>query len=67
MRVISYSDAKSKLNQVIDQVVADVSANVIFRRNADAVVLMSFETYDTMVENMRLTKQHVWPTPDGRY
>lgn len=56
MRVISYSDARSQLKQVIDQVVADSDITVIARRNADNAVLMSLDTYNSMVETMHLLR-----------
>lgn len=56
MRVISYSDARSQLKQVIDQVVADSDITVIARRDADNAVLMSLDTYNSMVETMHLLR-----------
>lgn len=56
MRVISYSDARSQLKQVIDQVVADSDITVIARRDADNAVLLSLDTYNSMVETMHLLR-----------
>ena len=56
MRVISYSDARSQLKQVIDQVVADSDITVIARRDANNAVLMSLDTYNSMVETMHLLR-----------
>jgi len=56
MRVINYSDARSQFKQVIDQVVADADVTVISRRDADDAVLMSLETYNSMVETMHLLR-----------
>ncbi len=56
MRIISYSDARSQLKQVIDQVVADSDITVIARRDADNAVLMSLDTYNSMVETMHLLR-----------
>ena len=56
MRVINYSDARSQLKQVIDQVVADADVTVISRRDADDAVLMSLDTYNSMVETMHLLR-----------
>ena len=56
MRVINYSDARSQFKQVIDQVVADADVTVISRRDADDAVLMSLDTYNSMVETMHLLR-----------
>lgn len=56
MQVISYSDARSQLKQVIAQVVADSDITVIARRDANNAVLMSLDTYNSMVETMHLLR-----------
>lgn len=37
MRVISFSEARNKLNTVLDQVVEDADCTIITRRDADDV------------------------------
>jgi len=44
MRVINFSDAKSQLNQVVDQVVDDADFTIIVRRYAQSAVVMSMDT-----------------------
>ena len=56
MQVISYSDARSQLKQVIAQVVADSDITVIARRDANNAFLMSLDTYNSMVETMHLLR-----------
>jgi antitoxin YefM len=44
MRIINFSDARSSLRTVIDQVVEDADVTVISRRDAPDAVVMSLET-----------------------
>lgn len=54
MRVVSFSEARSNLKQVIDEVVDDRDVIVISRRNAPDAVLMSLETYNSWRETVHL-------------
>ncbi len=56
MRVINFSDARTQFKQVIDQVVADQDVAIISRRDADDAVLMSLDTYNSMMETFHLLK-----------
>ena len=56
MRVVSYSEARSRFKEVIDQVVDDADVTIISRRDADHAVLMSLQTYESMVETLHLLK-----------
>jgi len=56
MRVINFSDARNQLKQVIDQVVADCDVAIISRRDAEDAVVMSLDTYNSMVETFHLMK-----------
>lgn len=56
MRVISFSDARNQFKQVIDKVVADCDVTIISRRDADDAVLMSLNTYNSMMETFHLLK-----------
>jgi antitoxin YefM len=56
MRVIHFSDARTQFKQVIDQVVADQDVAIISRRNAEGAVLMSLDTYNSMMETFHLLK-----------
>jgi len=44
------------LKQVIDQVVADCDVAVISRRDAEDAVVMSLNTYNSMMETFHLLK-----------
>jgi antitoxin YefM len=56
MRVINFSDARNQFKQVIDQVVADCDVAVISRRDAEDAVVMSLNTYNSMMETFHLLK-----------
>ena len=56
MRVINFSDARNQLKQLIDQVVADCDVAIISRRDADNAVVMSLDTYNSMMETFHLLK-----------
>jgi antitoxin YefM len=56
MRVINFSDARSQFKQVIDQVVNDCDVAIISRRDADDAVVMSLNTYNSMMETLHLLK-----------
>ena len=56
MRVINFSDARNQFKQVIDQVVADCDVTIISRRDADDAVVMSLDTYNSMMETFNLLK-----------
>lgn len=54
MRIISFSDARSSLRTVIDQVVEDADVTVISRRDAPDAVIMSFDHYSSLMETVHL-------------
>ena len=56
MRVINFSEARSGLKRVIDQVVADADYTVISRRDAPDAVLMSLDTFNSLLETVHLLK-----------
>jgi antitoxin YefM len=56
MRVINFSEARNGLKQVIDQVVADADYAVISRRDAPDAVVMSLDTFNSMMETVHLLK-----------
>ena len=56
MRVMKFSDARNQFKQVIDQVVDDCDVTIISRRDADDAVLMSLNTYNSMLETFHLLK-----------
>jgi antitoxin YefM len=56
MRVINFSDARRGLKSVIDQVTADADYTVISRRDAPDAVLMSLDTFNSLLETVHLLK-----------
>jgi antitoxin YefM len=56
MRVINFSDVKSQLNQVVDQVVYDGDFTVIVRRYAPSSAVMSLDTFNSLMETLQLMK-----------
>jgi antitoxin YefM len=50
MRTISFSDARSNLKQVLDRVVEDADATIITRRDAEDVVVISLDTWNSWQE-----------------
>jgi len=56
MRVMNFSDARTQFKQVIDEVVADQDIVIISRRDAEDAVLMSLDTYNSMMETFHLLK-----------
>jgi antitoxin YefM len=57
MRVIAFSEARAHLKDVLERVVEDADVTVIARRGGagDAVVL-SLETYNSLMETVHLLK-----------
>ena len=56
MRVITFSEARNNLKQVIDRVVDDSDVAVISRRDAPDAIVMSLETYNSWLETVYLLK-----------
>ena len=56
MRTISFSEARNRLKEVIDQVVDDADVAIITRRDAPDAVVMSLETFNSWQETVHLLK-----------
>ena len=56
MRVINFFDARNQLKQVIDQVVDDADFTVISRHDAKDAVVMSLDTFNSLMETLYLMK-----------
>ena len=54
MRVVNFSEARNSLKNVIDQTVADADYTIITRRDAPDAVLMSLDTYNSLMETVHL-------------
>jgi antitoxin YefM len=56
MQVISFSEARKNLKTVIDQVIDDADYTIIARRDAPDAVMMSLETFNSLMETVHLLK-----------
>ena len=56
MRVVNFSEARNSLKAVIDQVIDDADYTVIARRDAPDAVVMSMETFNSLMETVHLLK-----------
>ena len=56
MRVINFSEARNHLKHVVDQTVADADFTIISRRAAADAVLMSLDTFNSLMETVHLLK-----------
>ena len=56
MRVVNFSEARNSLKNVIDQVIDDADYTVIARRDAPDAVLMSLDTFNSLMETVHLLK-----------
>lgn len=54
MDVISYSDTRAHLKEVMDRVVADRAPVVISRQKAESVVMVSLSEWNAIEETMHL-------------
>lgn len=56
MRVVNFSEARNNLKSVLDQVTDDADYTVISRRDADDAIVMSLDTYNSLMETFHLLK-----------
>lgn len=56
MQVINFSEARSSLKAVINRVVEDADFTVISRRDAPDAVVMSLDTFNSLMETVHLLK-----------
>ena len=54
MQTISFSDARNQLKQVLDRVAADADYTVITRRDAEDAVVMSLDSFNSLMETVYL-------------
>ena len=63
MDVLSYSDTRARLKEIMDRVVEDRTPVVITRQKAEAVVMVSLADWNAMEETLHLLSS---PTNAGR-
>ena len=56
MRVVNFSDARNHLKHIVDQTVADANFTIISRRAAADAVIMSLDTFNSLMETVHLLK-----------
>jgi antitoxin YefM len=56
MRVVNFSYARNNLKKLIDDVVGDVDFTVISRRDAPDAVLLSLDSFNSLMETVHLLK-----------
>ncbi|MBP6007186.1 MAG: type II toxin-antitoxin system prevent-host-death family antitoxin [Rhodoferax sp.] len=54
MKIMTYSEARSSLKSVLDQVHDDADVTVISRRDGADAVVMSLDHYQSIMETMHL-------------
>ena len=59
MDVISYSDTRANLKEVMDRVVEDRAPVVITRQKAEAVIMVSLADWNAMEETLHLLSSPV--------
>ena len=56
MQTIPFSDARNRLKDVLDRVVEDADYTVITRRDAEAAVVMSLGSFNSLMEIVHLLR-----------
>ncbi|MEA2759876.1 MAG: antitoxin YefM [Methylobacteriaceae bacterium] len=54
MDVLSYSDTRARLREIMDRVIADRAPVVITRQKSEAVVMVSLADWNAMEETLHL-------------
>jgi antitoxin YefM len=56
MRIVNFSEARNALKGILDQAVTDADFTVITRRDAPDAVVMSLDTFNSLMETVHLLK-----------
>ena len=56
MQVITFTEAKNNLKRVLDRVTEDADYTVITRRDAEDTVVMSLDSFNSLLETVHLLK-----------
>jgi len=56
LRVVNFTEARNNLKSVLDKVVEDSDYAVITRRDAEDTVVMSLDTFNSIMETFHLLK-----------
>ena len=56
MRVVNFSEARNNLKSILDQVTDDADYTVITRRDSEDAVVMSLDSFNSLLETFHLLK-----------
>jgi antitoxin YefM len=56
MRVVNFTEARNHLKHVVDQTIADSDFTIISRRDSPDAVIMSLDTFNSLMETVHLLK-----------
>jgi antitoxin YefM len=56
MRIVSFSGARESFKAVLDRVAADADVTLITRRHTQSAVVMSLNTYNSLMETVHLLR-----------
>lgn len=56
MRIVTFTEARNGLKDVLDQVVNDADCTVITRRDSEDAVVMSLDYYNSLMETVHLLR-----------
>ncbi len=56
MQVVTFTEARNNLKSILDRVVTDADYTVITRRDAEDTVVMSLESFNSLLETVYLLR-----------
>jgi antitoxin YefM len=56
MQTITFSEARNNLKTVLDRVISDADYTIITRRDAEDAVVMSLDSFNSLLETVHLLK-----------
>ena len=56
MQIVTFSEARESFKAVLDRVESDADVTLITRRNSQSAVVMSLDTYNSLMETVHLLR-----------
>jgi antitoxin YefM len=56
VQIVSFSEARERFKAILDRVEADADVTLITRRHAQGAVVMSLDTYNSLMETVHLLR-----------